>query len=220
MEIGYISLKVDKSEFGVVLRIRKDKREIVLSLPQWHKLLSVIYTATNENFSLKLYNEKRIERKLFEGRVFVSFIKTCKQKQTGEKFNIYINFSEENWAVLINKWARNITHLLNVTAYNGMAVRTYPTPACTTCFDVKIPLNITERNRPKLTNLCQEKYEEVRKGNEEVENQLGVFCEYCGISCYMLADDCHCHEFNCKECSPFNFCENCDKLIVAPAPQD
>ena len=209
MEIGNTTLNVEKNQYGVMLRITRDNRNICLSKPQWCKLEKELNNATNEGFKLKLTSEKTVERIIYDDRIFISFVKTCKNKKTQESFDIFINFSECDWETLINSHAREISYLLK-----SKVNKEYPKPRCNKCFDIRLPITLECGKRVKKTKLSESEYEKVSNENLTVENQLGATCSYCGTASFMCYDECHCHNYDCEHCSTNNFCKQCKAIIV------
>ena len=64
--------------------------------------------------------------------------------------------------------------------------------------------------RLKESELTGPEQVEVENLNMNVNNQLGVLCDYCGNQ---HNGECHCHRVDCRQCSPGCFCGECGKCV-------
>ena len=70
--------------------------------------------------------------------------------------------------------------------------------------------------KPK-TILTVKRYKQVTADNESVENPSDLTCKYCGnmiIEPNQVMNYCHCHEPDCEQCMPRNFCTSCKRCFI------
>lgn len=84
-------------------------------------------------------------------------------------------------------------------------------PKCAVCKDKKVKTALFN-DKMMPTKLTPEQLEDVKENNKTAYNQLAGQCEYCGDN--YSYDKCHCHSYNCRECEPANFCQQCGDVTV------
>ena len=150
----------------------------------------------------------------FRDQAFVTLVE--KRQHNGISYSCFINLNESEW----NSFFAAIP-AIGVLCY-GYDVPDTLIPekepqtrgtekSCNLC-DGKMHAVTTHKDRMhKNTKLKEADLNEVQISNKTAYNQMAYLCEYCGTPIYL---DCHCHKFDCKECEPSNFCDDCGDIIV------
>lgn len=125
-----------------------------------------------------------------------------------EKRKSYINLDTDEWSEFIKILWKLDEHMKHQYPYMDIK-------KCFECKDEKKLVKMFER-KLKITNLDPNKHT-----NISIANSLGVEeqrCEYCGKPTW--ATGCHCHEFDCRQCSPESYCQGCGENVYKKAEWD
>lgn len=153
-----------------------------------------------ENKIVDITAKKRIVCKSFNSETFVCF----EQKWEGRKnedMTTYINFNAAEWATFV----RCLSEIDEILCPGNLKV-------CIECLSTKLPHKMVD-GKMKATELSFEKIKKIESENHTVQNQMALRCTYCGQQHFL---DCHCHKFDCTDCSRQNFCNNCGILKFYP----
>ena len=133
---------------------------------------------------------KRIKNTKYNGATFITFEQDFKSKE-GVWLKSWINLTLEEWTEFIKI-------LWKLDQIFGLGkVKT-----CFVCNDLR---TVVEQQSRTTTKLSEGDYT-----NLVIANSIGeepARCEFCGE--VELPFECHCHDFNCRICSWFNFCDGC-----------
>ena len=166
----------------------------------WIQVRSQIPEMRKKNKVIQLTSNKKIYSRTFNSALFVCFEQTWSGRD-GEPKCTFINFNQQEWRTFVM-----ILSEIDAILPPG------PIAMCFKCYSSKRHHTMINGclSAPELT---VEEQQKVELENSMIDNQMGMRCDYCGQLRYF---DCHCHKFDCKECSPDNFCENCGDNYYYP----
>ncbi len=148
-----------------------------------------------------LTDSKDVKVVEFNGVRYVNFHRTYKKDD--KVFDTYINMKDEEWL-----------EFLKALDSLDVIIPTDNIQPCSDCFLLKKVVPVSEHGGKMLsTTLTYEMLQAVRENNNVAYNQQMYQCEYCG-GYSLINDDCHCHQHNCRECEPTNFCITCGALTI------
>ena len=180
---------------SIFVRLSRGQRWFVLSNTQWNKVVSNFDGLETPKRVLTLTGEKEVTMTEYEGKQYVTFHQTTKQGQL--IFDTYINLNTEEW----RDFKRIVPDISKALA------------PCSTCNKEKVKRKLFAGDRMLETMLTPGQLVDVKENNETAYNQLAYQCEYCAKS-WDYSGTCHCHRFNCPDCEPGNFCDECHDITV------
>lgn len=188
------------TEFGHCVKMWRGTSFIALNENNWLKFRSQVPEMKKENKVVDLTSKKRVIYKSFNDENFVSF----EQKWVGrdkEDMITFINLNAAEWTTFV----RCLHEIDEILVPGNLKV-------CIECLSTKEP-HVMVDGKMKATELSPEEIMKIDAENYTVQNQMALRCTFCGQQ-HML--DCHCHKFDCDECSPDNFCANCGNIKFYP----
>ena len=154
----------------------------------WRRFRCEVPVMKTKDRKIDLNSFKRVYNREHYGEIFITFEQDWKNPENLE-MKTWINLDIEEWTELV-KVLWEIDQIMGV----------WITKSCNDCEDVKIPSKMFNR-RLNESKLSEEMYSSIVISN--IVNY--VTCEFCGLA----VEGCHCHEYDCHECSPKCFCETC-----------
>lgn len=197
----WISFEPD-GKYGPCVKITRDKRFIAFSVNVWRKLRRHIPKLKTQGYHVKLTEAKEVTVVIFtDDAQYVRFHN--KYKRDDDVYSSYINLNDEEWSCFL-------------AALDKIDVAIPPPEdiiPCPDCCLMKTVLPVCF-GRMKPTMLSIERQKEVQENNKVAHNQEMYQCEYCGGYSYQMESGCHCHQYNCRECEPNNFCVTCGSVKI------
>ena len=139
-----------------------------------------------EGYCLDITPYKRVKNIKYDGHTYIAFEQDWKTTE-GYWNTTYLNLHIKEW----DEFVRNLW-IIDKKIPLGRAKR------CFVCNDERQP------SSPPKTKLSDSDYASVLVANSIGEEPAR--CEFCGD---FKNTSCHCHEYNCRTCSSFNFCVGC-----------
>ena len=186
-----INIDVKDGMYGhKFIMFSRGKAKISLSPNVWRKFRQAIPELRTEGKVLQLSDRKKVSVTRFGGSLFTTLT------AQGMFSPYHINLGEGHWKAL-----------LEVLPQLDKIFAPGPTIDCPKC---KNELRVVPlfSGRLQKTLLSDESLALTVKNNQEIGNQMGYMCEYCGDYTQF---DCHCHKVNCMTCSPDCFCNVCGR---------
>ena len=198
----WISLELE-GKYGTCIKLTRGKRFIAFSINVWLKLRRHVPMMKTPSYNVKLTEAKEVTVITFTDDVqYVSFHHTYKRDD--DVYSSYINLNGEEWSCFLSALDK-IDAVIPPQPQDII-----PCPDCKLLKTV-IPVCL---GRIQPTILTMEKQQEVQENNNNAHNQEMYQCEYCGGYCYRSESGCHCHQYNCRECEPNNFCATCGGIKI------
>ena len=195
-----LRITVQKGNFGVYVRIQRNRRWICFSKSLWKIITDALVRLQTIGEVMHLTKTKRLEVINFKEQRYVSFV----QQRLDSNIKFYINFNDEEW----NKLLENMQTI-------NESIKGCEKSDCDVCKNLKTPIVLQKKTDRKFeSKLSKLKRAKLQQYNFTVENPQGLMCLYCGQE---TQDDCHCHAYNCFMCEPENFCKKCYEITVYPA---
>lgn len=171
----------------------RGKAKISMSPNVWRKFRQAIPELRTEGKVIQLSERKTASVTRFGGSLFTTLT------AQGMFSPYHINLGESHWKAL-----------LEVLPQLDKIFAPGPTVDCPKC---KNELRVVSLVGGRLhkTLLTDEQVTLVNENNQEIANQMGNQCDYCGD---YVEYNCHCHKVNCMMCSPDCFCNVCGKATV------
>lgn len=193
-----VKISVEDGTFGRFVRLTRRTKWIAFSINLWDKVRQNLSNLKTSGFCLTLSDEKDVKVISFNDKTYVSFHRHCRIKDN--IYDTYINLNQDEWESFLKQ-----VDDINRCAFDGMG--------CNHCFGKKRKV-VLYNGRMKKTNLTAEQFKSVCDSNMTAYNQLSHLCEFCGGTDF-YDERCHCHKYDCKDCEPDNFCQACDRCLVA-----
>lgn len=157
---------------------------------------------------IELSAGKSVYNKEFEGNMYICFDQEFTAKERDEKnqpktLNSYINFTG-------NEWEKFVGVLWEI----DKVIPCFLTEKCAICNDAKHEWEMFD-GRMYVTRLSSKKLREAIAANAVDMTALPVVCDYCGGE-PRNNSNCHCHKYDCRQCSRENFCRGCGKNRYRP----
>ena len=198
----WISLELD-GKYGTCLKLTRGKRFIALSTSVWLKLRRHVPKLKTPGYNVKLTEAKEVTVITFtDGAQYVSFHN--KYKRNADVYSSYINLNDEEWSCFL-------AALDKIDAI--IPPRSQEIIPCPDCRLMKTVVSVCQ-GRMQQTTLTIERHQEVHENNNHAHNQEMYQCEYCGGYSFQPESGCHCHQYNCRECEPNNFCTTCGSIKI------
>ena len=187
-----LKFSLENGPFGNFYRIRRGSKWFAISEPQWWQIVDNKKQIVKNGNVLTLTKRKHIRTEKFQ-ETFIAMHHTFK-RDDGTIFDACLVITPAEFGMLLHE----STNIAN----------------CLKCKNEVKACQLID-GRMKKTELSSEKLLAVELNNDNAENQLGMQCTYCGSQWEIGV--CHCHEYNCIDCEPKNFCEQCNRLTVRPS---
>ena len=198
----WLSLELD-GRYGTCIKLTRGKRFIAFSTNVWLKLRKHVPMMKTSGYNVKLTEAKEVNVITFtDDAQYVSFHHTYKRDD--DTYSSYINLNSEEWSCFL-------------AALDKIDAVIPPRPQdiikCPDCCLMKTVVPVC-LGRMQSTTLTIEKQNDVQENNNNAHNQEMYQCPYCGDYSYRLESGCHCHQYNCRECEPSNFCKTCGSITI------
>lgn len=156
----------------------------------WRTFRSAVPDLRTPGVKVKLNDGKNVSVSVFKGKVMTTFsVKTSSSAA-------HINLNEGSWL-----------SLLGVLPEIDQEIPPGVVNPCSTCQN-EVKFVKLHNGCLKESELDDDRRKEIDSYNTTVQNQLGLLCGYCGVP---IGFDCHCHQVDCRQCSPDCFCNTCGK---------
>ena len=157
----------------------------------WLCFRAIVPKLRTLGYSYKFTGGKKVVVTEYQGMQYVSL----QQQFTGNDdlpHTARININEPEWDAFIDQ-----LHKID------QKISPVGVKKCPECSSTKQLLKASKHLQEPIGDAERK---EVVSWNNEIQNQLGIRCEDCGQDVY---GECHCHEFDCRQCNDQLFCRSC-----------
>lgn len=150
---------------------------------------------------------RSVYNKEFEGKTYICFDQefTAKEKDKNNKpkiLNSYNNFNDVEWETFVG-----------ILWEIDKLIPCFLMEPCAVCSDKKKQWEMFD-NKLCISRLSPRALRDVIAANALATPP--VMCDYCGADLVSNGGACHCHKFNCRQCSAENFCKGCGQNKYKP----
>ena len=198
-ETKALKVKITKyGRYGKNVRLERGSRFIAFSPNVWLRFRHAVPRLRTMGQAVYMTEEKSVTVIEFQETRYVSFLYEAR-RANGEFFSTFINLNDDEYQQLLSFLPEMdaIIPPLNIEP----------------CECVKRIVKLCTGQRMMETALNEEQLQNVLQCNQDLSNQEGRRCTFCGAY-DRLDETCHCHTYNCRRCEPTNFCDICGENII------
>ena len=186
-----LTLEYDVREYGPSFKFSRGRKFMALNENLWLCFRACVPKLRTLGYSYKFTGGKKVVVTDYQGMQYVSL----QQQFTGDDgltHTARININEPEWDAFIDQLHKFDRKIAPVGVKK-----------CPMCSSTKQLLKTRKHVHEPIDD---DERKEVIAWNLQIENQLGIRCEDCGHNVY---GECHCHEFDCRQCNDQLFCPSC-----------
>ena len=198
-ETRALKLKITKyGRYGKNVRLERGSRFIAFSPNVWLRFRHAVPRLRTMDHVVYMTEEKSVTVIEFQETRYVSFLYEAR-RANGEVVSTFINLNDDEYQQLLS-------FLPEIDAI-------IPPVNTEQCECVKRMVKLCTGQRMVETTLNEEQLQNVIQNNQDLGNQEGSQCTFCGAH-DRLDDTCHCHTYDCRLCEPKNFCDICGENMI------
>ena len=173
----------------------------------WGKFRRHVPRMTAPEEKIELNPKRRVYNKEHNGQNYIVFENDWKN-ESDEDVQSWINLDEDEWQAFVK-----------ILWQIDQVMPTFQRYTCVVCLDQRTTVDLWS-GKLQRTLLDEDTLAEAIDANavDRAGQDGPIVCEYCGDA--MAVFRCHCHKYNCRQCSDDSYCKGCGENVYIVSQQD